>query len=404
MKKTVDLRRMFLIAGLLALVISYALLWLRMVASRSEQTGADFIAFYAAGRVAQTAGMGKVYDAGLQQAIQQEEVGFLLAPGQVLLYNHAPYLIPLLGLIVDGNYIASFSRWVILLIIFFVTSAGVMARLLMEQGIQRRNILITIAGALTFFPLFVSLLNGQDTAVLFLGASLWLAGLLLDRDPLAGLGLALTTIRPNIALFLAVPFLFRRRRVFLWFCAGTLALAIVSVWILGVEGVRTYLGVLLASAGGEWYGMKEAAMVNLIGLLRRVAPGLEAGVVRSLGWGAYLLGLAGACLLWARSREIRGRRAGLAVVLAVFTVPHLHYHDLTLLLIPLLSLILVLAREKFLEERTAVLLPLGFSLVLLFSNFLPVLKFNLPYLVMLLLGLALWHPEKLLPARSPASD
>ncbi len=54
--KRVDFRRIFVIAGLVSLVIIYALLWLRMIASPSERTGSDFIVFYTAGQIAQTDG------------------------------------------------------------------------------------------------------------------------------------------------------------------------------------------------------------------------------------------------------------------------------------------------------------------------------------------------------------
>jgi hypothetical protein len=313
----------------------------------------------------------------------------------VLLYNHAPYLIPLLELVIDGNYVASFQRWALLLLALYAISTWVLADLAARKGFKRAGILLTAAGVMTFFPLFVSLLNGQDTAFLVLGSCLWLAGLLLDRDPMAGLGLALTTVRPQITVLLAVPFLFRRQRVFVWFCLGTLCLAITSLLLLGEAGARAYVASLLTSMGGEAYGMKEEAMVNLIGLMRRLAPSLATETVHIVGWVVYLLTLIGLCLVWARSHAIAAPQVGLAAALSVLTVPHLHYHDLTLLLVPLVAVMLVV-REKYLAEKDVTLLPLGLSLILLFSNFLPILKFNLPYLVVILLILMLWFPEKFL--------
>lgn len=395
MKANLNLRRVFIATGLAVLVVVYGVLWLQMLASPAQRTGADFIAFYAAGRVAEQDGAARVYDPALQQAVQQDQVGFALAPGQVLLYNHAPYLIPLLELVVDGNYVASFQRWALLLLALYAISIGVLADLAGRKGFQRSAILLTAAGMLTFFPLFVSVLNGQDTAFMVLGSCLWLAGLLLDRDPMAGVGLALTTVRPQIAILLAVPFLFRRRRVFIWFCLCTLCLAITSLFLLGAAGTRAYLATLLTSMGGEAYGMKEEAMVNLIGLMRRLAPSIATATVHAAGWVVYLLGLVGLCLVWARSKAIGAKQAGLAAALSILTVPHLHYHDLTLLLVPLAAVMLI-AWEKQLAEKDVALLPLGLSLVLLFSNFTPILKLNLPYLVVLMLILVLFFPDRLL--------
>ena len=43
--KRIDFRRVFVITSLTALIVIYAVLWLRMISSRAERTGADFIVF-----------------------------------------------------------------------------------------------------------------------------------------------------------------------------------------------------------------------------------------------------------------------------------------------------------------------------------------------------------------------
>jgi hypothetical protein len=392
--KFVNFRRVLLITGLSSLVIIYAILWLRMINSQSERTGSDFIAFYAAGIIAQNQGMAHVYDLNLQQAVEQEQVGFALAPGQVLPYNHVPYLVPLLSVLVSGDYVASFIRWTIFMSTIFVIGVGILVWWFHCKGFDKHTILVISAGILTFFPFFVSLMHGQDTSLLFLGTCLWLLGLLSGRDSLAGSGLALMTVRPQIALMLAIPFLFKKQKVFGWFCLGAGAFSIISLFILGVEGMRSFIDILLVTAGGEWYGMNQSAMVNLIGLLLRLFPGLSVESVRVIGWVVYGLTMVGLCLLWRRSRVIDERQITLAVILALSTSPHLHYHDLTLLLVPLLALILVLARGGFLSNRNIGFVPLVVSIILLFGSLIPVLKYNLPVLMMVLIVLLTWFPGK----------
>lgn len=104
--KRIDFRRVFVIAGLTTLVIIYAKLWARMITNPAERTGSDFIHFYAARIIAQDWGAAHVYDLELQQNVEQKQVGFVLAPGQVLPFNHVPYLILILSGIVNGNYVA----------------------------------------------------------------------------------------------------------------------------------------------------------------------------------------------------------------------------------------------------------------------------------------------------------
>src|SRR5664280_554278 len=102
--KAINFRRVFVIAGLTTLVIIYAFLWLQMISSPAQRTGADFIHFYAAGIIARNQGAEHVYDLELQQIVEQEQVGFKLTLGQVLPFNHVPYLIPILSVIVSKNY------------------------------------------------------------------------------------------------------------------------------------------------------------------------------------------------------------------------------------------------------------------------------------------------------------
>jgi hypothetical protein len=390
--KRINFRRVFVIAGLMTLTLVYLLLWMRMISSQTERTGADFIVFFAAGRIAQTSGAAHVYEPLLQQAIEQEQVGFTLAPGQILLYNHIPYLIPILQVLMSGNYVASFYRWAALLLALATAGVIMLAKLLQRAGWRQGVVWLAAAGMLTFFPLFVSVMNGQDSAFTFFGLCLYLVGIITGRDWLAGAGLALTSIRPQVTVLLAVPYLFRRQKVFGWFCLAGAMLGAASLVILGVNGTRGFLDLLLVSVGGEWYGLKEPLMVNLVGLIWRIAPGLGANIIHLIGWVLYGGTLAGLCAVWRRSREITEKQIGLAIVLTVFVVPHLHYHDLTLLLVALAVALLILVREGYLRAQKAALIPLALSLAFLLSNFAVILKLNFPYLVMLLLGFALYLP------------
>jgi hypothetical protein len=392
--KGIRVHRMLALGGIAALVIVYPLLWLRMIRTPAERSGSDFIAFYAAGRVAQEHGLPQVYEALLQQSVQEQVVGFPLVPGQVLLYNHVPYLLPLLIVVVSPAYAASFVRWMVVLLVLFILAALLLARLLQRRDWHRRQTLVPAAGMLLFFPAFVSLMNGQDSAFTTLGLCLWLYGLLTGRDAVAGLGLALVTVRPHIALMLAVPFLMRHGRVLLWFAAGSAALGLISLLLLGWQGVLGFVDLLRVTAGGEFYGMNESAMVNLVGVLTRLFPGMDADPIRWIGWGAYLAGMLCLCLLWRRSRTLDERHFSLAVLLAIFLAPHLHYHDLALLLIPLVGCMLTLERSGWADLRTAGLLPLGCSLCLLLGSLVPGLKYNLPAVLIAILALALWVPAK----------
>jgi hypothetical protein len=230
-------------------------------------------------------------------------------------------------------------------------------------------------------------MNGQDTALLFLGTAIWMYGLISGKEFLAGLGLSLTTVRPQFALFLAIPMLFRHTRIFVGFVLGSGILALLSVLILGVDGTKEFTNILLISTGGEWYGMKEYAMYNLIGLLVRVVPQFETGIIRTLGWIIYGVALVSLCIFWNKKRDSKDEPIGLMVTLTLFVAPHLHFHDLALLLIPIYGLIRTSQKTGYLQTSNAILAPIAASLVLLISNISPWFQYSIPYLIMLVLAI-----------------
>ena len=376
-------QRIFIIAGILSLVIAYVGLWIRFINDPVERTGADFIAFYSAGRVAQEFGFSRVYEPDLQQDVQEKEVGFTLVPGQVLLYNHLPFLLPILRLSMTENYVGSFHVWVILLVSIYLIALIILSKTLQLSGLESQLISLLRLAAFLFLPLFLSLMNGQDTAFVVLGASLWLYGLASGNEWLAGLGLSLTTVRPHLSLAFAIPMMFRHRKAFLAYILGSSVLAILSILILGWEGTRQFINILLISTGGEWHGMNEESMVNLLGLVIRLLGPSAGDLLRTWSWmifGATILGIS---FLWYRKKDSLNYVIGLTVILALFTSPHLHFHDLTLLLIPFYDLV----RSGQLKRFAAIAFPIAASLLLLISNLTPVLQFTTPYLLMLALAL-----------------
>lgn len=383
---TSRIQRIVHLAGIFALFIAYTGLWVRFIKDPVERTGSDFIGFYSVGRIAQESGAPDVYDPLLQQAVQQQVVGFDLAPGQVLINQHLPFLIPVLQAIVTSDYIESFYRWNLFMLVFYLVGIVVLGRLLKNAGLKRNQVVMVSLGGLLFYPLYFSLLNGQDTALAFLGISIWLFGMVTGKDIYAGLGLSLVTVRPHIALVLAIPMFFQRRKAFWGFAIGAGMLALFSVALLGIQGTWDFINVLLISAEGQWYGLNEDQMLNLVGLLLRLLPMLNADTIHIIGWlafGAAILGLS----TWRMTRDsLKTGQIGSMVTIAVFVAPHLHYHDLTLLLIPIYELILSGAKTDSPRESIFIALPVILSFVFLLGNLSPILQYLSPYLIMLGLG------------------
>lgn len=381
----------FFIAALAFQATWYALLWVSYVRDPQVLAEADFRAFYAAGRIARQEGFGQVYDLTLERRFQAEVAGRPLTDEELLTYNHPPFLLPVLWLLARLDYPVAYIGYCLVQSLLAVAGLPFLFRLLRARNWPRLQIWVLLVGVLLFQPLFISILKGQDTAFYLLGEILWLCGLLRDDDRMAGLGLSLTLIRPQIAVVLAIPFLFKRRKVFWWFCAGAAALGLLSLVMIGPTGVRDYLRILTISMGGQEYGLNQSAMFNFTGLALRLFPQIDPIVIRWLAWGLFAAAMVGLSVLWKVSPAIRIRHLGLAVVTSLFVAPHLHYHELTLLLLPILGLAIILVEAGVLRPEKSMYLPVAFSLLLLLGDISPA-RFVIPYLVMAFLVVGLWFP------------
>lgn len=355
------------------------------------RTGSDFIAFYAAGKVATQAGMEKVFDLSLLRVEEEKILGFSILHNDVNPFVHPPFIVPLLAFFARWDYTVAFHLWALVLVVILAASMGVFLQYFPDLT-PSGKVWLFLAGIL-FFSGFVGVMNGQDSAILLLGVGIWALGLFKDDERMAGLGLALTVIRPHVALLLAIPFLFKRRGVWWWFCAGGGVLALVSIWLIGVDGTEIYLKTLAVSAGGEGYKINEGSMVNVLGILHRMFPLLQPEISRWLGWGLYFAAFVGLCVAWARTDSLSETHLGVAIIVGILATPHLHYHDTVLILIPLFIAFRTALKMNMLTVRDVAPFLYIVSFVLLFSYSIPALKFFMLYNLLALLLIFYWRPE-----------
>jgi len=381
---------------LIASLILFQLMWYGMAVWQRmlhpdlyKQT--DFSIFYTAGLIADTGRYDLIYDIKTQLVTRQE---FLLVPletTQLLPFNHPPLFVPLLQIIIDGNYLASYWRWVAVLFLFLMATMVVLNKLLQTEKLEAGQRWLFILTSVLFYPLFVSFFRGQDTVIVLLGVMIWMYGLVTDRDALSGTGLALAILRPQIALMLAFPFLFKRKKVWWWFFGVASLFAVYSLLLVGPNGVRDYLTMIGISAQGQGYEINQQAMLNFTGLILRLFPQVNLDILHLITWGLFCAALAGLAIWWKNSSEIGYRHIVLAVTISLFVAPHLHYHDLTLLLIPCLGVGLAAIRANRLKIGDfAGLLTLLSSALMISFLWLPIQNI-LPYLWMAIMIWVVWY-------------
>ena len=387
-RRVLDLGNVLLLVGVFFLATWYAILLTYLLTSfRGTKGGVDYLAHYSAGYIIRYVSPERLYDLDLQRHIQ-ETIASSDRVAHYYYYNHPPLLAGILGWVTTKDYYASYFRWGLILIIFYSTSLGLLVYLMRRFQWQTEELWILGISGLLFTPAFIACLKGQDSTFLLLGVSLWTFGLLTARDRVAGLGLALAAIRPQVALVLALPFLFKRRIVWWWFLAWSLILLVYCYLLVGVQGLEGFAQVLLFS--GQSRGIDVDKMVTLMGAILRLFPDIDPRLFQIIGYGSYGLSILFLCLLWARSRAIELQHVGLAILFSMAFSPHMHNHDLSLLLIPALAAATTLAIKQVWSRRYAVLVPLGASLILAVNDISYI--YAVIYLLMLALALFLWFP------------
>ena len=389
-----DIRRMLALGGCFSLLLYFAFSWTSMLADPNQRTGSDFMGFYNFGRIYQTRGIQYIYDIQEQQKIEEQVVG---RPVTVIFYTHLPFIAPLAKFIVDENYVDSFKRWAVVLLLLNAVNVYLLANMLEIKKFTKDNLFILYMGAFFFDPTFSGFINGQDIAILLFGAIVWARGMLSRNYFLAGLGLSLTTIRPQIALFLAIPFFFRHRTVFWGFILGSLTLAVISVALLRIDGTLKFIESIRYIEGTIWREPHAFDMPTISGIIRRNFEIIDPAPVKALIWIFYVLGIAGFCVWWRKSVEINEKHIGLIVLAAILLLPYAHYHELTLLLVPIFCLLRILEKNTAIQQYHLAVLPLVVSwLSILGFIGSGALKFPIVYVVMFLLAYLLITSGKIL--------
>lgn len=368
----------------------YGVLTIRFIQAEGTE-GTDFHWFYAVGKVWRQYGSHHVYDLDLAAAAQAEVIGVETGGKLLLLPNHPPFVFPRMALLACLPFRLAYGINAVYVLVFTALAMLALYTHLRKRAWPRWEAFLLVSGILLFEPYIISILKGQDTYLLLLGGLLFLFGILEEKDWLAGIGLGLTLIRPQIALVLVLPFLFQRRKVFWYFLASALILALYSLLLVGWEGAWQFLRLLFLSTGVDLHGWDEVFMYDLVGLLVRSFPAMDVAIIHAIGWSVYGIAVVSLCILWKLAGKIQVWHLSLALCLSVLTAPHLHYHDLSLLVVAILCAALAGVRSGRLSYFTAALLPSLVTLLLVLGELWAPIHFPAIYLLMVLLPVFTWY-------------
>ena len=282
--------------------------------------GGDYPAFYGAGSIVLDGDAGELYDAARQVGAQEG----LLGEGDVLFFAYPPPVAALYAPLAALPYRAS----------YLVHSLAMLAALVVSLTLLRpvspwlrRFPGISLAVALTFYPMLRAVTGGQNTALTVLLLAL---GFRLERDGrgfLAGVAVAALLYKPQFGVPMAGLLLLPPRR------------ALLQGWAVGATGFYG-LGALLS--GPDWpvswwdeastfadinEGVNGFLFVSLPGM---VANWLGSSDARLLWAFAMLMAVAGAVAIW-MGADAPARRWSLTGASVVLAAPQALYYEAGLL-------------------------------------------------------------------------
>src|SRR2546428_1906075 len=306
--------------------------WVTFV--RGNLQGPDFFSFYSGAKLYVLKGGSAVYDLALQKQYELQVIPH--APDQfiVLPYFHPPsytlLIAPLAFLDYRGAYYAMAAFNVVL-------AAGLVV--LLGRGRERVHRRAAVVGAALiggFFPLFVTVLQGQADLVVLVPLAAAYTAWARGRLGWAGVFTGLALAKPQLLLLVPVLFVTRRAwRALAGFAAVIVGLAVVSVAGFGLGPVVGYvnavgtwaIGGSLPTNGQIVY--TDTAIYSLRNILEAVPGGGKAVALVVL---ILLLALVALSLSWRPDKP----RLDFALAIAASLVlsPHQNVHDLALLVIP----------------------------------------------------------------------
>lgn len=296
----------------------------------------DFTAFYSAGKCVLSGRGSEVYTTEGEARFQQEFASQVKIRQSPLPFTHPPFEAAMFAPLALLPYQAAYWTWNGLSVLALFGCLWLLRLYIPNLGAWSHT--LPILAALAFFPVFICLLQGQDSLLLLLLLVGAFAAMEKGRDLGAGILLGLALFRFQLVLPLIVILLLRKRwKVVAGFSVAAMALVAASIPVVGWTQVLGYPQELLRiSHSQSSAAMNPKNMPNLRGLVVSFLGESAAGQ-----WLTALLsvGLVGfAAWKWQAEPERPDHRAGfgLAVTIAVMVSYHLMGHDLSVLLLPLL--------------------------------------------------------------------
>jgi hypothetical protein len=245
------LMRKIVVVGAITMLFAYAVVAYHLHTQMLEGYS-DFISFYTAGKIVGSGQGHRLYDLGLQYQIQRQYAPRVKIRAGALPFVRPPFEAWLFAPLAALPYTTAFGVWNGVTLIIVVVIAVLLQRYV--YGLQQVPLVLVLLLLLSYFPVFLTLLQGQDSVLLLLIFLLVYLSLQKERELSGGMLLGLGLFKFPLVLVFLVPFVVARRcRLFAGFCITLLVVTAVSVGTTGWRACADYprylIGVNRLAAG-----------------------------------------------------------------------------------------------------------------------------------------------------------
>ncbi len=337
----------------------------------------DFSIFYTAGRILRDGQGSRLYDDALQESMQRSFSPVAVhRRGVILPYNHLPFEALLFVPLAHLSYVTAYLTWLVVNVALLCSIPFLLRRRLTALG--KVPLYLWLLACFAFFPVFVALIQGQDSILLLFLYCLAYSCLERRSELAAGGWLASGLYKYHLVLPFVLP-LWRRKKLIAGFLLAAGSLGLISVAITGWRGLLAYPRYVWGTEHDPKYVLNSplGLTANLRGLISAIIPAAYPGI------GASLMVLLSVIVLlmmmyaagkasWADS----GWRQSMLAVNLVGTILlsyHIFVHDLSLLFLAILLVLEILLSDRPIPNWTRTTLSVCMA-ILFFSPLYQVLS------------------------------
>jgi hypothetical protein len=391
----------FVNAVLVAILSLYAIVWWksldRIVAGRI-----DFMNLYTAGKILISGDGYYLYDIPKQTLVQQSLMRNYVFQGGVLLFIRPPFesivFLPFGYL----SFIVAYCLWVSLMICLACFTIWLLLRLPVYSELRPWSFQIVLA-TFSFFPVLVSLIQGQDSLMLLFLITWAFTLLKKGQETQAGVILAFSLFKFHLVLpAYLILFVKGKWKVVKGSIYSGFLLFALSIVAVGVQGILGYLKMLSEVTGWtDRFNFNPSKMPNIRGMLTHLlgvhSPFINATSLILTGciMAAVLMVWKGA---WNQNSERFDLQFSLTLMAGLLAGHYLYSHDQSMLVLPFFILLMI-------AQRVGGAVRTGISLLIAVANpatIIPVAeigRFHLPInaIYLLLLFASMLYLSYLLP-------